>query len=404
LTDGPLPFLALEPEQPRDHTFAVLSEIWCASPAANGGDDEKACVIAEPAIDTETPDAAEAAHFLRRFADLMSNGHNAKYLLRAAELLETLSARASAATDEEKLWRYKYETLAQHTDRLEAECGRLKDDIEGHVNVADFILAERDSLKAALEKREAELLELSQEYQRELDQSATVSETHQSALTELRVAFDQDRLALMAAADVSAKELDQQRQMFERERAEHAAEWKRREDEAAELRLAFDREREELQTRLRSSEEALVASRAVSEREFAGLREQIEALEVKRAELRLSLERIGQLRAEPERHDVELAPTRAGEANSPVDETSAVVSKETLRQARAQFEFLAKECLRRGDVATQAMCELGAHAMQLALAGDESADASPTGRMALTILSLSDPSSSVRGQPGQSAG
>ncbi|SDN28525.1 hypothetical protein [Afipia sp. GAS231] len=376
-------------------------------------DDEKASVVTDPAIDTQTPDAAEAAHFLRRFADLMSNGHNAKYLLRAAELLETLTAQVSAASDEEKLWRYKYETLTQHTDQLETECGRLKDDIEGHVNVAGLILAERDSLKAALEKREAELLELSQELQREQDQSATASETHDSAVTDLRVAFDQDRLALMAAADVSAKEVDQQRRVFERERAELAAELKRREDEAAELRLAFDREREALQSQIKSREQALLASRADSERESAALREQVEALEVKRAELRLSFERISQLRVEPERHGADSgrdesqgnpAPILAGDANSLVDEASAIVSKETLRQARAQFEFLAKECLRRGDLATQAMCELGAHAMQLALAGDESADASPIGRMALDILSLSDPDTPVRGESGRSAG
>ena len=361
-------------------------------------------MITDPAIDTETPDAAAAAHFLRRFADLMSNGHNAKYLLRAAELLEALTAQASAASDEEKLWRYKYETLTQHTDQLEAECGRLKDDIEGHVNVAGFILAERDSLKAALEKREAELLELSQEYQRELDQSATISETHERAVTELRTAFDQERLALMGAADVSAKEVDQQRRISERERAEISAELKQREEEVAELRSAFDREREELQSLLKSGEDALLASRADSERESAAFREQIEALEVKRAELRSSFERISQLRVEPERHDVDLAPALAGDANSPGDEASAVVLKETLRQARAQFEFLAKECLRRGDVATQAMCELGAHAMQLALAGDESADASPIGRMALNILSLSDRKPPVREESGRSTG
>jgi hypothetical protein len=172
----------------------------------------------------------------------------------------------------------------------------------------------------------------------------------------------------------------------------------------AELRLAFDREREELQSRFKSREDALLPSRADSERESATLREQIEALEVKRAELRLSFERISQLRVEPERHDVDLAPVLAGDANSPVDEASATVPKETLRQARAQFEFLAKECLRRGDVATQAMCELGAHAMQLALAGDESAEASPIGRMALNILSLSAPNSPVREESERSAG
>ena len=361
-------------------------------------------MVTDPAIVTETPDAAEAAHFLRRFADLMSNGHNAKYLLRAAELLEALTAQASAAADEEKLWRYKYETLSQHTDQLEAESGRLKDDIEGHVNVAGFILAERDQLRTALEKREAELLELSQELQREQDQSAAASQVHESALTELRTAFDQDRLALMAAADVSAKEVDQQRRVFERERSEIVAELKQREDEAAELRLGFEREREALQAEFKSREDALLASRADSEGQSAALREQIEALEVKRAELRLSFERISQLRVEPERGEVDPAAVLSSDRNSPVDGASAIVPKETLRQARAQFEFLARECLLRGDVATQAMCELGAHAMQLALAGDESADASPIGRMALNILSLSDPEPPARGESGRSAG
>jgi len=356
-------------------------------------DDEKASVTTDPAIDTETPDAAEAAHFLRRFADLMSNGHNAQYLLRAAELLEGLAAQAASAADEEKLWRYKYDTLSQHADQLEAESGRLKDDIEGHVNVAGFILAERDSLRTALEKREAELLELSEALQQEQDQSATASQAHDAAVTELRTAFDQDRLALMAAADVSAKEVDQQRRVFERERAEIVAELKRREDETNELRVAFEREREALQSRLKAGEEALVAARADAERDSSALREQVGTLEVKRAELRSTFERISQLSVEP-----------AGEANSRVDEASAVVPKETLRQARAQFEFLANECLRRGDVATQAMCELGAHAMQLALDGDERAEASPIGRMALNILSLSDPETPARGESGRSAG
>jgi hypothetical protein len=48
-----------------------------------------------------------------------------------------------------------------------------------------------------------------------------------------------------------------------------------------------------------------------------------------------------------------------------------MVPKEMLRQARAQFEFLARECIRRGDVATQAMCELGAHSIDLALDGEQ---------------------------------
>jgi hypothetical protein len=42
--------------------------------------------------------------------------------------------------------------------------------------------------------------------------------------------------------------------------------------------------------------------------------------------------------------------------------------------------------------------------MQLALDGDERTDASPIGRMALNILSLSDPDTPVRGESGRSAG
>jgi hypothetical protein len=53
------------------------------------------------------------------------------------------------------------------------------------------------------------------------------------------------------------------------------------------------------------------------------------------------------------------------------EENTTLVPNETLRQARAQFEFLARECLRRGDVATQAMCELGAHSLDLALVGEQ---------------------------------
>jgi chromosome segregation ATPase len=377
-------------------------------PATCGADDEKASLMTDPAIDAEAPSAAEAAHFLRRFADLMSNGHNAKYLLRAAELLEALTAQASAASDEERLWRYKYETQIQHTDALEAERERLKGDIDGHVSVASLILAERDTLKAALEAREAELLDMIGALQREQDQSATQSQAHESAVAELRVAFDQERLALRAAADVSSREIEQQRRVYERECLELSAELKRREQEAAELRSGFDREREELQSRLTSREDALAALRVDSDRESAALREQIETLEAKRAELRSGFERISQLRVEPEQQPVDrFDPGRSGDERGHLPaptEASAIVSKETLRQACAQFEFLARESIRRGDIATQAMCELGAHTMQLALAADESPDASPIGQMALSILSLSDLNAPVGGESGRSVG
>ena len=368
----------------------------------------------DPAVVAEAPSAAETAHFLRRFADLMSSGHNASFLLRAAELLEDLSARSSAASDEEQLLRYKYETLTQHTDQLEAECERLKGDIEGHVSVAGLILAERDTLKATLEARQADLLDVIGALQREQDQSATQSQTHEGAVAELRVAFDQDRLALMAAADVSAKEIEQQRRVYEREHVELSAELKRREQDIAELRSGFDREREEMQSRLNSCEDALAALRGESGRESASLRAQIETLEANRAELRSGFERIS-LRVAPEPQALDgfgpngretqrdLAAALCGDRHLP-HQASAVVPKETLRQARAQFAFLAEECIRRGDVATQAMCELGAHTMQKALIADERLDASPIGQVALSILTLSGSNSSASGKSKRSAG
>ena len=236
------------------------------------------------------------------------------------------------------------------------------------------VLAERDALRTALEAREAELLELGGTLQREQDQSAKGSQVHEAALAELRAAFEQERVGLTAMAEVSSKEVDQVRRAFEREREELSAALMRREAEIAEVRLALGRERDGLQSQLKACEDELAVLRAASAREH-------EAFEAKRAELRSAFDRINQLRVQ--------------KADSPaVDGARAVVSKETLRQARAQFEFLAKECIRRGDVATQAMCELGAHTMNLVLAPDEGTHALPVGEVALSIL-RPDPASPV---------
>jgi hypothetical protein len=52
---------------------------------------KKASFMTDPSMAPEAPDVAETVSFLRRFADLMSNGYNAAYLHRAADLLKTLS-------------------------------------------------------------------------------------------------------------------------------------------------------------------------------------------------------------------------------------------------------------------------------------------------------------------------
>jgi chromosome segregation ATPase len=200
--------LTLELERTRDHTFAVLSEvIACRAdsvPATHRADVvfQKACCMSDPGAVPEAQDIAETTHFLRRFASLMANGQNATYLHRTADLLETLAARVSASSDEEQLWRYKYETLSQQNDAIEHECEELRHDIERHVKLSSSIIAERDVHKTALDARETELRELGEALKREreaLEQErqklATLSQAHTQALAEQRSAFDQERSA-----------------------------------------------------------------------------------------------------------------------------------------------------------------------------------------------------------------
>ena len=127
------------------------------------------------------------------------------------------------------------------------------------------------------------------------------------------------------------------------------------------------------------------------------MKARIATLEAQRVELRSALDRLGNL-------PIPAADDGAGRAASNAaleagtqasshpgtdpanQEGSAVVPTATLRHARAQFEYLARECVRRGDVATQVMCELGAYTLELALKEGDSADQSPAGKIALSIL------------------
>jgi cell division septum initiation protein DivIVA len=339
--------------------------------------------MTEPSMTPEAPDVAETASFLRRFADLMSNGYNATYLHRAADLLDTLTIRVTAASDEEKLWRYKYESLSDHADALEAECDALKHDIDGHLNITSSILAERDTLKQALQAREAELGELGGTLSRERGELVAKSEAHDGALAELHTAFDHERDALKAELEARGGEIDQLRHASEHERAEFQAQLKVREDELSALRV-------------------------VSERETGALRAQVSALEAKRAELRSTFDRISYLRDQTAEHGgaegavaarpetaANLLGAQPGDRDFSIGENNTVVPKTTLRQARAQFEYLAKEFVPLGDIASQVMCELGAYTMDLALISGQRADHLPIGDVARSILSPSGSTSGV---------
>ena len=222
--------------------------------------------MTDPSLPPEPPDVGEIASFLRRFADLMSSGYNATYLHHAAGLLESLTARVTAASDEEALWRYKYETVTRHADALEAECDTLKHDVEGHMEIAASILGERDALKAALQERETDIAELEASLTRERGEAATASELHEEILAELRVSFDREREALEADARARREQLDQLRQSSEREREEFQATIAKGEQSLVEFRVARDREQAELQVRLKVSVDELAALHTVSRR------------------------------------------------------------------------------------------------------------------------------------------
>jgi hypothetical protein len=358
--------------------------------------------MTEPAVAPETPDVAETISFLRRFGDLMANGYNGAYLRRAADLLETLNLRVTSAADEEGLWRYKYETLTQHTGALETECEALKNDIEGHLEIASSLLAERDTLGGTLQARDAELAVLREALDRERDERAAKSAAHEEALSGLRTAFDQKREALQATLEARVEECGRLRRELEREREDGEARLAAREREHSELRLGFDRERDELQARMKARDDEFAIFRKASEREHDALKEKVSALEVKRIELRSAFDRINTLKNQtimpPAGAEAAVAaspgagteavplPLLSNDPDAAVGETSAVVPITTLRQARAQFEFLAREFIPLGDIASQVMCELGAYTMDMALIGGQPNDHLPVGEVARSIL------------------
>ncbi len=338
--------------------------------------------MTDPSMSPEIPNVADTARFLRRFADLMSNTYNSTYLQRAAELLEALTARVLAASDEDELWRRKYESLAHHASALEAECDALKHDIEGHLNVTSSILSERDALSASLQSRESEL-------------------------SGLRDGLDREHEALKAALEARGDELDRLR----REREDTAARLKVCEGELSALRLVSERERAELKVHLKAQEDEFTTFRIASDRERDALEAKVASLEAKRAEVRAAVDRINDLKNQtvesyggadrviPARPRLEANPVSAqrGDEDAIVGEANAVVPKTTLRQARAQFEYLAKEFIPLGDIASQVMCELGAYTMDLALTAGKKTDHFPIDEVALRLLA---PSGSVSPHAG----
>jgi len=177
------------------------------------------------------------------------------------------------------------------------------------------------------------------------------------------------------------------------------------EGELAALRLVAERERAELQVRMKAQGDEFTAFRVASDRERDALEAKVASLEAKREELRAAVDRINDLRnqaIEPQGAADHLIPAmpwleanpvppRPGDRDAVAGEADAVVPKTTLRQARAQFEYLAKQFIPLGDIASQVMCELGAYTMDLALTAGQKTEHFPIDEVALRLLAPSAP-------------
>jgi translation initiation factor 2B subunit (eIF-2B alpha/beta/delta family) len=126
---------------------------------------------------TNTPEVEEIVRFLRRFSDLMSTGHNADHLLRAANLVETLIKRTRDADEllhEEQTRSENNLHLLKSTEincaNLEKELGEVKAKLaeqqskldEAIVNAApeaQRLLDRAEQAKAQLPAIETELAE-----------------------------------------------------------------------------------------------------------------------------------------------------------------------------------------------------------------------------------------------------
>jgi DNA repair exonuclease SbcCD ATPase subunit len=123
---------------------------------------------------TITPEVEEIVRFLRRFSDLMSTGHNADHLLRAANLIESLIKRTE---DTEELLQEERTRSEEHLhlhESAEISCASLEKEItEVKARLADQQLtlnetiihaaAEEQRLLARAERAEAQLAAIESE-------------------------------------------------------------------------------------------------------------------------------------------------------------------------------------------------------------------------------------------------
>jgi len=258
-------------------------------------------------------DSSEVIDFLRRLSSMMAGGRNAEMLLAAANIIEALSRRL-AGTEE------LYHVLREeHSKNLELrEVAEL---------ASDNLIVEMDALKAqhAVSQQQAE---------HEMD---ALKAQHADSLQQAEHEMD----ALKAQ---HADSLQQAEHEMDAVMAQHAASQQQVEQEIASLKTELDEHSERAKAdRMAFAEETLrlQAVAAEAEARLAGANASLE-------ELRM--------------------------ADTTIDHSVAVVPIQSLQLARDQFDFLAKGFARNGDVISLTICEIGAQAIEKALADNVSTD------------------------------
>jgi len=163
---------------------------------------------------TITPGVEEIVRFLRRFADLVSTGHNADHLLSAANLVETLIKRTRDTAEllqyeqtrsEENLQLYK--SAEVNCANLEKQIAELKAKLaerQWHLNeVVINAAAEEQRLLERAEQAEAELAAIESELAEARPLLAAFAEGHVLVpISTLRHAEAQFEALAREAADV----------------------------------------------------------------------------------------------------------------------------------------------------------------------------------------------------------
>ncbi|MGZ5873704.1 MAG: hypothetical protein ACXWKP_16495 [Bradyrhizobium sp.] len=163
---------------------------------------------------TITPGVEEIVRFLRRFADLVSTGHNADHLLSAANLVETLIKRTEDTAELLQDEQTRSEENLQLYKSAEVNCANLEKQIAGlkaklaeqqwHLNeVVISAAAEEQRLLERAEQAEAQLAAIESELAEARPLLAAFAEGHVLVpISTLRHAEAQFEALAREAADV----------------------------------------------------------------------------------------------------------------------------------------------------------------------------------------------------------